>query len=92
MARLMQVGERLDNHTISLLEPLRAFRFCSGTPVPHSKPRHDSFYLDLKFLILELPTTPITSAPHQSAATEQLGSERCEHLSPMTEGPDEGRA
>jgi hypothetical protein len=26
----MQVGERLDNHTISLLEPLRAFRFCSA--------------------------------------------------------------
>ena len=88
----MQVGERLHNHTIGWLEPLRAFRFCSGAPAPHSKPRHDSFYLDLKFLILELPTTPITSAPHQSAATEQLGSERCEHLSPMTEGPDEGRA
>jgi len=93
MARLMQVGERLHNHTISLLEPLRAFRFCSGAPASHSKPRHDSlpFYLDLDFLFLELPTKPITSAPHQSAATEQLGSERCEHLSPMTEGPGEGR-
>jgi hypothetical protein len=49
-------------------------------------------YLDLDFLILELPTTPITSAPHQSAATEKLGSERCDHLSQMTEGPSEGRA
>ena len=93
MARLMQVGERLHNHTIGLLEPLRAFRFCSAAPAPHAKPCHDSpsTFLDLDFLISELPATPITSAPYQSAATEQLGSERCEHLSQMTEMPNDGR-
>jgi hypothetical protein len=32
MARLMQVGECLYHHTIGLLEPLRAFRFCSAAP------------------------------------------------------------
>src|SRR6516225_11493760 len=46
MARLMQVGEHLHNHTIGLHEPLRAFRFCSGAPAPHAKPCHATF-LDL---------------------------------------------
>jgi hypothetical protein len=32
------------------------------------------------------------SALYQSAATEQLSSERCEHLSQMTEMPNDGRA
>src|SRR6516164_8327539 len=40
MARLMQVGECLYHHTIGLLEPLRAFRFCSAAPAPHAKPCH----------------------------------------------------
>jgi hypothetical protein len=44
MVRLMQVGERLHNHTIGLLEPLRAFRFCSVAPAPHAKPCHDTRY------------------------------------------------
>ena len=34
---------------------------------------------------------PIASALHQNAATEQLSSERREHLSQMSEMPDEGR-
>jgi hypothetical protein len=34
----------------------------------------------------------IASARRQSAATEQLSGERCEHLSQMIEMPDEGRA
>src|SRR6516225_1824545 len=42
MVRLMQVGERLHNYTISLLEPPRAFRFCSAAPAPHAKPCHDT--------------------------------------------------
>jgi hypothetical protein len=37
MARLMQVGERLHDHTIGLHEPLCAFRFCSAAPAPHPK-------------------------------------------------------
>jgi hypothetical protein len=45
---------------------------------------------------LELPhlTAAATnaSALYQSAATEQLSSERCEHLSQMTEMPNDGRA
>jgi hypothetical protein len=40
MARLMQVGERLHNHTIGWLEPLRALRFCSAAPAPQAKPCH----------------------------------------------------
>jgi hypothetical protein len=35
---------------------------------------------------------PNASAPYQSAATEQLGSERCQHLSQMTDKPRNGRA
>ena len=31
-------------------------------------------------------------APHQSAATEQLSSQRCKHLSQVTEMPNDGRA
>jgi hypothetical protein len=42
MARLMQVGERLHNHTIGLHEPLRVLRFCSAAPTPHAKPCHDT--------------------------------------------------
>src|SRR6516225_6840134 len=42
MARLMQVGERLHNYTIGLLEPPRAFRFCSAAPAPHATPCHDT--------------------------------------------------
>jgi hypothetical protein len=34
----------------------------------------------------------VASARRQSAATEQLSGERCEHLSQMIEMPDEGRA
>jgi len=93
MARLMQVGERLHNYTIGLLEPLRAFRFCSAAPAPHAKPCHDtvrSTFLDFDVLISQLQ--PNASALYQSAATEQLSSERCEHLSQMTEMPNDGRA
>src|SRR6516162_3905822 len=43
MARLMQVGEHLHNHTIGLHEPLCALRFCSAAPAPHAKPRHGTF-------------------------------------------------
>jgi hypothetical protein len=75
----MQVGERLDNHTISLLEPLRAFRFCPAVPAPHAKPRHGTFF-------------PISSAPHQSAASGELSRKRCKKPSQMTEMPDDGRA
>jgi hypothetical protein len=70
MARFMQVGERLHNYMIGLLEPLCAFRFCSAAPAPHAN----------------------ASALRQSAATEQLSSERCEHLSQMTEMPNDGWA
>src|SRR5690349_5197069 len=38
----MQVGECLHHHTIGLLELLRAFRFCSAAPAPHTKPCHDT--------------------------------------------------
>src|SRR5262249_31361866 len=38
MARPMQVGERLHNHTIGLHEPLRAFRFCSAAPAAQTMP------------------------------------------------------
>jgi CRP-like cAMP-binding protein len=45
---------------------------------------------------LELPhlraAATNASALYQSAATEQLSSERCEHLSQMTEMPNDGRA
>jgi hypothetical protein len=94
MARLMQVGECLHNHTIGLHEPLCAFRFCSPAPAPHAKPRHgnaSSTFLGLDFPIAEL-RPPVASALHQSAATEQLGSERCQHLSQMTDRPSGGRA
>jgi hypothetical protein len=90
----MQVGERLDNHTISLLEPLRAFRFCSGAPAPHSKPCHDTS-VQLSSTLTSSPQScskPIASALNQNAATEQLSSERCEHFSQMTEMPDDRRA
>jgi hypothetical protein len=43
MARLMQLGEDLQNRTIGLLEPLCALRFCSAAPAPHAKPRHGMF-------------------------------------------------
>jgi hypothetical protein len=36
--------------------------------------------------------TPIASASHQNAATEQLGSERREHLPQVTNVPSGGRA
>jgi hypothetical protein len=93
MARLMQVGERLHDHTIGLREPLCALRFCSPAPAPQAKPCHGtpSSFLDLDFPIAEL-WPPVASALHQSAATEQLGSERCQHLSQMTDRPGEGRA
>src|SRR5262249_51379288 len=44
-ARLMQVGECLHHYTIGLLEPRRAFRFCSAAPAPHAKPRHGTIFL-----------------------------------------------
>jgi hypothetical protein len=47
--------------------------------------------LDLDFLITELQP-PVASALHQSAATEQMISERREHLSQMTDRPDEDGA
>jgi hypothetical protein len=78
MARLMQVGECLYHHTLGLLEPPRAFRFCSAAPAPHAKPCHDKFFLstflDLDFLISRAAAKPITSAPHQSAATGELSA------------------
>jgi hypothetical protein len=89
----MQVGERLHNYTIGLLEPLRAFRFYSAASAPRAKPCHGSVpstFLGLDFLISA--ATPVGSTLHQSAATEQLGSDRCEHLSQMTDRPGEGRA
>ena len=88
----MQVGECLHHHTIGLLELLRAFRFCSAAPAPHAKPCHDtsgSTFLDLMF---QRCSQAIASARRQSAATEQLSRERCEHLSQMIEMPDEARA
>jgi hypothetical protein len=90
MARLMQVGEHLHNHTIGLHEPLRAFRFCSGAPAPHAKPCHATF-LDLNSSSQRC-SQAIASARRQSAATEQLSGERCKHLSQMTEMPDDSRA
>jgi hypothetical protein len=94
MARLMQVGERLHNHTIGWLELLRAFGFCSAAPAPHAKPCHDTSVQLSSTLTSSSQncSKPIASALHQNAATEQLSSERCEHLSQMTEGPGEGRA
>jgi len=92
MARLMQVGERLHNHTIGLHEPLRVLR-CGGSHSPRqTMPWHvPSNFLDLNFLIAEL--RPAVASPlHQNPATEQLGSERCEHLSQMTDRPGERRA
>src|SRR5215469_2463502 len=90
MARLMQVGECLHHHTIGLLEPLRAFRVCSAAPAPHAKPCHATF-LDLNSSSQRC-SQAIASARRQSAATEQLSGERCEHLSQKIEMPDEGRA
>src|SRR6516164_9404499 len=90
----MQVGERLDNHTIGLLELLRSFRFCSTAPAPHAKPCHDTF-VPLSSTLTFSPQSCsklIASALNQNAATEQLSSERCEHLSQMTEMRDEDRA
>jgi len=90
MARLMQVGECLHHHTIGLLGPLRAFRFCSAAPAPHAKPGHATF-LDLNSSSQRC-SQAIASARRQSAATEQLSGERCKHLSQMTEMPDDSRA
>ena len=84
----MQVGERLDNHTVGLLEPLRALRL----PLP--TPNHAMFYatfLDLN-CSSQRCSQAIASARRQSAATEQLSGERCKHLSQMTEMPDDSRA
>ena len=93
-ARLMQVGECLHHHTIGLLEPLRAFRFCSAAPAPHAKPCHDTFVplSSVSTSSSQRCSQAIASARRQGAATEQLSGERCEHLSQMIEMPDEGRA
>jgi len=61
MARLMQVGERLHNYTIGLLEPLRAFRFCSAAPAPHAKPCHDT----VRSTFLRSWTSSSQSCSHQ---------------------------
>jgi hypothetical protein len=37
----VQIGEDLHNHTISLLEALRTFRFCSAASAPQVKPWHE---------------------------------------------------
>src|SRR5215472_11101233 len=67
MARLMQVGEGLHYHTIGLLEPLRAFRFCSAAPAPHAKPRHDTF-------------VPLSSI--STSSSQQLQPSHCLSASP----------
>jgi hypothetical protein len=54
-----------------LLEPPRAFRFCSAAPASRAKPRHGTFFLST---FLDLAANPITSAPHQSAASGELSS------------------
>jgi hypothetical protein len=43
LARLMQFGERLHNHTIGLHELLCAFRFARAAAAPHAKPCHGTF-------------------------------------------------
>src|SRR5215831_12549768 len=94
MARLTQVGEGLQHHTIGLLEPLLAFRFCSAAPTPHAKPRHDTFVplFSISTSSSQRCSQAIASARRQSAATEQLSSQRCKHLSQMTEMPNDGGA
>ena len=95
MARLVQVGERLHNDAIGLLESLHASRFCSAAPAPHAKPCHDTLFptfLDLDFSSQIYSRTHCASAPHQSAATEQLSSQQCKHFSQMTEMLNDGGA
>src|SRR6516162_950170 len=77
MARLVQVGERLHNDAIGLLESLHASWFCSAAPAPHAKPCHDTLFptfLDLDFLISDLQPNPLClSAPpeRRDRTTEQ---------------------
>src|SRR5262249_8208897 len=90
----MQVGECLHHHTIGLLELLRAFRFCSAAPAPPAQPLPEPFVppSSVSNSSSQRSSQAIASARRQSAATEQLSGERCEHLSQMIEMPDEGRA
>src|SRR6516164_9267438 len=94
MVRLMQVGERLHNYTIGLLEPPRAFRFCSAAPAPHAKPCHDTSVPLSSTLtsLAQAAAKPFCLTAHQSVATEQLSRQHCKHLSQMTEMPNDGRA
>jgi hypothetical protein len=59
MARLMQVGERLNNHAIGFHEPLRTL-FYSAAPAPHAKPCHGTF----------LPTASILTSSLQSSGRQ----------------------
>jgi hypothetical protein len=67
----MQVGECLHHPLIGSLELLRAFRFRSAAPAPHTKPCHDTsgstFLDDLNFLNL---------AMHQAIASAALPERR----------------
>jgi hypothetical protein len=71
---------------------VRVLVLLAGSRSPRqTTPWSSSTFLGLDFPIAEL-RPPVASAFHQSAATEQLGSERCQHLSQMTDRPSEGRA
>jgi hypothetical protein len=72
MARLMQVGERLHNHTIGLHKPLCAFRFARAAAAPHAKPCHGTFlplsaFLGLDFLISELRPRQLPQRPTKAS-------------------------
>jgi hypothetical protein len=73
----MQVGECLHHHTIGVLEPPRAFWFCSAVPAPHAKPRHGtlllSTFVDLDFFISELQPSDLPQRPTKTASGEPSG-------------------